>query len=81
MTKKKRYGKLEIKIITHFCDDFQRLYDLTIKNEENILLSYARRITITKQRKKKKRIPRDEALYNEIRKNHFFGYLEFCYAS
>lgn len=77
MTKKKRYGRLEIKVLTYFCDDFKRLFDLTIKAEENIFLAYAKKLTITQKRKKKKRIPRDEALYNLIRKNHFFVYFNY----
>jgi len=73
----KRYGKLEIKLLTYYCDDIQRLFDLTIKAEENIFLAYAKQAPIIRKRKKKKRILRDEAVYNLIRKNHFYIYFNY----
>jgi len=71
-----RYSKLETEILVYFNDELSKLLDLSIyTNTSNLWLQYFREEN--KPKKKKERYPRDEALYNLIRENHFFIYFNY----
>ena len=77
MRKKKRYGGLEIEILSYFNDEIIRLLDLSFSYDPHqVWLHYSH--AKKNRKKKKKRYKRDEALYNLIHENKpliFFTYL------
>lgn len=76
MKEKNYYGRLEIEILSYFHDRVSRLFDISVySNPDGVWMYYLH--TKQKSKKKKKRYPRDEALYNIIRDNHFFLYFYY----
>lgn len=77
MKGKKHYGKLEIEILSYFNDQISRLLDLSVYINPNKVWMQYMSMNKKKPKKKKERYPRDEALYNLIRDNHFFIYFRY----